>query len=64
MCKENNELVTKVFKAQKENPTSGDYVKLVEQYMEDLNITYTQIQNSDKVTMKGKKMQLLWLLIP
>ena len=53
MCKENNELVTKVFKAQKENPTSGDYVKLVEQYMEDLNITYTQIQNSDKVTMKA-----------
>ena len=53
MCKENNELVKKVLKAQKENPTSGDYVKLVEQYMEDLNITYTQIQNSDKVAIKA-----------
>ena len=42
-----------MFKAQKENPTSGDFVKLVEQDMEDLDITYTQIQNSDKVTIKA-----------
>ena len=53
MCKENNELVKKVFKAQKEYPTSGDFVKLVEQDMEDLNITYTQIQNIAKVTLKA-----------
>ena len=53
LCKENNELVKKVFKAQKEYPTSGDFVKLVEQDMEDLNITYTQIQNSDKMALKA-----------
>ena len=53
MFEENNELVKKVFIAQKENPTAADFAKLVEQYMEDLNMTYAQIQNSDKVNLKA-----------
>jgi hypothetical protein len=50
--KDENELVRKVFEAQKLNPTNGDFVKLVEQDMLDLGTTYEEITCKNKVELK------------
>ena len=50
--KEDDELVKKVYMAQRDNPTSGDFVKLVEKDMEDLNVTYEQVASMDKIKLK------------
>ena len=50
--KESNELVSKVFQAQKEKPTSGDFVKLVEQDMSALNVTYEDVKKMLKLDLK------------
>ena len=50
--KEDDELVKKVYIAQRDDPTSGDFVKLVEKDMEDLNVTYEQVASMDKIKLK------------
>ena len=49
---EENEIVEKVFMAQKDNPTSGDFVKLVEQDLMDLGITQAQVESHGKSDLK------------
>ena len=44
----------KVFQAQKETPTSGDFVQLVEKDMKDLEITYEEITQCSRVDLKKK----------
>ena len=51
-CKEDNELVKKVFLAQKENPTTGDFIKLVQQDLKDLLVTYEQVASMDKNALR------------
>ena len=51
--REDTELVKKVYLAQKEAPTHGDFVKLVEQDMVELNMSYQQLEVTDKVTLKA-----------
>ena len=50
--KDGNELVRKVFEAQKLNPNNGDFVKLVEQDMLDLGTTYEEIACKNKADIK------------
>ena len=50
--KDSDELLLKVFKAQNEKPTTGDFVKLVEQDMSNLNVTYEDITKSTKSDLK------------
>ena len=52
--KDSDELLLKVFKAQKEKPTTGDFVKLVEQDMSNLNVTYEDITKNTKSDLKQK----------
>lgn len=47
--KDSDELLLKAFKAQKEKPTTGDFVKLVEQDMSNLNVTYEDITKKHQV---------------
>ena len=54
MERDPNELVKKVFEAQKFNPTSGDFVKLVEKDMMDLGTTYDEITSKNKEYLKKK----------
>ena len=56
--RDKDELLSKVFQAQKEKPTSGDFVQLVEKDMEDLNISYEEVTQSNKVDLK-KKLKVL-----
>ena len=56
--REKEELVYKVFQAQKETPTSGDFVKLVEQDMKDLGVSYEEVAQYTKVDLK-KKLKVL-----
>ena len=53
LSKEDHELVKKVYLAQKENPTFGDFVNLAQQNMKDLGITYEYIVSSDKKDLKS-----------
>ena len=52
LSKENTELVKRVLEAKKQDPTPGDYIKLVEKDMLDLNITLKDIEESTKVELK------------
>ena len=49
---EDSEIVKKVYKAQKENPTNGDFVQLVEKDITDLNITQAQMETLGKHDLK------------
>ena len=49
---EENEIVKKVFTAQKENPTSGDFVQLVEKDLMDLRITQAHLELNGKSDFK------------
>ena len=49
---EENEIVKKVFTAQKENPTSGDFVQLVEKDLMDLSITQAHLELHGKSDFK------------
>ena len=53
--KEKDELMYKVFQAQKETPTSGDFVKLVKKDMQDLRVSYEEVAQHTKVDLKKKK---------
>ena len=44
--RDENELVKKVFLAQRNNPVQGDFVKLVEKDLKDLGMTYEQVTSS------------------
>ena len=50
--KDSNELVRKVLEAQRTDPTSGDFIKLVEKDMLDLNVTWEQVEKSSKDELK------------
>ena len=54
MERDPNELVKKVFEAQKLNPTCGDFVKLVEKDMIDLGTTYDEVTSENKEHLKKK----------
>ena len=41
--RDDNELIKKIFTAQKETPTQGYFFKLVEKDLKDLNITYEDV---------------------
>ena len=41
----------KVYLAQKEAPTHGDFMKLVKQDLVVLNMSYQQLEVTDKVTL-------------
>ena len=43
VSRNDDELIKKVFLAQKETPTQGDFVKLIEKYLEELHITYEDV---------------------
>ena len=50
-----NELVKKVLLAQKNNPVQGDFVKLVQNYLKELGLTYEQVSSSKmtKIALKS-----------
>ena len=50
--KDKDELVFKVFQAQKDTPTSGDFIQLVEKDMINLNTSYEEIKNTNKILLK------------
>ena len=50
--KDNEELVEKVYMAQKRDPTIGDFAQLVEKDMVNLNITEAQLVGHNKVDLK------------
>ena len=52
--KDTNELVRKVFEAQKDNPSQGDFVKLVESGIKDLGVTYDEVICNTKENLKKK----------
>ena len=52
LSKDNCELVKKVYMAQKDLPNKGDFEKLVEKDLEDINITQTQVESFDRTTLK------------
>ena len=52
MNKDSTELVRKVFEAQKQDPTPGDFIKLVEKDMLELDITMKYVEESTKVDLK------------
>ena len=51
-----SELIKKVFLAQKEQPTRGDFVKLVEKDLSDIVISYEEALQSDMTKEKLKKL--------
>ena len=51
-----SELIKKVFLAQKEQPTRGDFVKLVEKDLSDIGISYEEALQSDMTKEKLKKL--------
>ena len=54
LSRDDDEIVKKIFFAQKENPTRGDFIKLIEKDLKDLNITYEEIitNSISKVKLK------------
>ena len=52
--RDKDELIFKIFQAQKETPKSGDFVQLVEKDMKDLNISYEEVTQRSKVDLKKK----------
>ena len=54
LSRDDDELIKKIFCAQKENPTKGDFIKLIEKDLKDLTLTYEEtITNSiTKVKLK------------
>ena len=56
MDKQDNELIKKVFLAQRESPNQGDFVTLVTQDLLDLNMTLEEAlcKNTTKVQLKKK----------
>ena len=54
MSRDNDELIKKVFLAQKEQPTRGDFVKLVEKDLSDLGLSCEDI-TSGKIDKKKLK---------
>ena len=61
--RDSDELLKKVFLVQKNNPTRGDFIKLVEKDLTDLGITYEQVISSKMTKQKLKKLQGIPLLI-
>ena len=54
LSKDDDELIKKVFLAQKETPTQGDFAKLIEKDLKELNITYEEAI-SNRITKKKLK---------
>ena len=52
--KDKNLLIRKVYEAQKETPTSGEFVQLVEKDITNLNISHEEITQSTRVDQKKK----------
>ena len=48
--KHDNELIKKIFLAQKDSPNQGDFVQLVTKDLEDLNVTFEEV--SSKTSQK------------
>ena len=55
--RDDDELVKKVFLAQKINPVQGDFVKLVEKDLEDLGLTYDQVTSNTMTKAALKSLQ-------
>ena len=49
---DSTELVRKVIEAQKQDPTSGDFIKLVEKVMVDFNVTWELGEDISKDDLK------------
>ena len=54
MRRHDNDLLKKVFLAQKQNPTQGDFVKIVESDLTDLGVTFEQVTSSNTSKVKCK----------
>ena len=56
LSRDDDEIVKKIFVAQKENPTRGDFIKLIEKDLKDLSLTYEEIiaNSISKVKFKRK----------
>ena len=52
MERHDDELLKKVFLAQKRNPTLGDFAQIVEKNLTDLKITYEEVMNLSKTKLK------------
>ena len=55
ISQDDDELIKKVFLAQRESPTRGDFIKLVEKDLKDFNITYEEAIASSISNVKLKK---------
>jgi hypothetical protein len=56
LSRNDSELIKKVLVAQKNSPTNGDFVKLVEKDLKSLNMTYEQVTSAQTSKMQLKKM--------
>ena len=54
LSRDNDELIKKVFLAQKEKPTRGDFIKLVEKDLKDFGITYEEVTSTKMTKQKLK----------
>ena len=52
VSRNDDELIKKVFLAQKETPTQGDFVKLLEKDLEELHITYEDVITNTNTKQK------------
>ena len=55
MKRHDNDLLKKVFLAQRQNPTQGDFVKIVESDLSDLGVTFEQVTSSSTSKEQLKK---------
>ena len=53
MERHDNELLKKVFLAQKLNPSQGDFVNIVEKDLKDLNLTHEEVAELSKTQLKA-----------
>ena len=54
MSRSENELLKKVFNAQKENPTKGDFVKLVDDDLKMIGLKYEDVESMSKLKLKSE----------
>ena len=61
MERREDDLLKRVFLAQKENPSQGDFVRIVEKYLKELGVTFEQATSNsmskDQLKTLLKKMQ-------
>ena len=55
MRRHDNDLLKKVFLAHRQNPTQGDFVKIVESDSTDLGVTFEQVTSSSTSKEQLKK---------